>query len=185
MCVRARYLLRVALLLLSGGENPPSDKTSLQTEKVKLKYQLSKGVGKQDLIDKKIVRNRIKNLSDMRIKILVVDDEKSIVEALRIALESDNCTVIEAHTGSKAIEKARGELPDLILLDIMLPDMTGYEVCNKLKKDPSTKSIPIIMLTGMSGTGDKIAGLDLGADDYITKPFDLNELKARIHSVLQ
>ena len=119
-----------------------------------------------------------------RAKILVVDDEKSTVDALRISLESDSYEVVEARTGEGAIHKALGETVDLILLDIMLPDMTGYEICNKLRKNPSTKSVPIIMLTGMSGMSDKMAGLDLGADDYITKPFDLNELKAKIRIAL-
>ncbi|NJD53347.1 MAG: response regulator [Candidatus Methanoperedens sp.] len=120
----------------------------------------------------------------MQIKILVVDDERCIVNALKISLESDNYKVIEAYTGDGAIRKVKGEAPDLILLDIMLPDMTGYEICNKFRKDPSTRSIPIIMLTGMGETG-RIAGLELGADDYITKPFDLNELKAKIRVVLE
>ena len=119
----------------------------------------------------------------MRIKILVVDDEKWIVNALKMSLECDNYKVIEAYTGDGAIRKVHGEAPDLILLDIMLPDMTGYEICNKLRKDPLTRSIPIIMLTGMGETG-RIAGLELGADEYITKPFDLNELKAKIRAVL-
>ncbi|MCZ7381045.1 MAG: response regulator [Candidatus Methanoperedens sp.] len=114
---------------------------------------------------------------------MVVDDEKGIVSALKISLESDNYKVVEAYTGDGAIRKARSEIPDLILLDLMLPDMTGYEICNKLRKDPLTRSIPIIMLTGLGETG-RIAGLDLGADDYITKPFDLNELKAKIRNVL-
>jgi DNA-binding response OmpR family regulator len=117
-------------------------------------------------------------------KILVVDDERVIVSTLKIFLESDNYIVIEAYTGDGAIRKARREAPDLILLDIMLPDMTGYEICNRIRKDPLTRSIPIIMLTGMIGAADKIAGLDLGADDYITKPFDLNDLKAKIHDML-
>ena len=117
-------------------------------------------------------------------KILVVDDERSIVSTLKMALESDNYKVIEAYTGDAAIRKAHSESPDLILLDIMLPDVTGYEICNKIKKDPLTRSIPIIMLTGMNGSADKMAGMDLGADGYITKPFDLNELKAKIHTVL-
>jgi two-component system alkaline phosphatase synthesis response regulator PhoP len=121
----------------------------------------------------------------MQEKILVVDDEKGIVGMLRISLESDNYKVIEAYTGDGAIRKARSEAPDLILLDLILPDMTGYEICNKLRKDPKTKSIPIIMLTGMNGIADKMAGLDLGADDYVTKPFDLKELKAKIRNVLR
>ena len=120
----------------------------------------------------------------MQEKILVVDDERVIVNTLKISLESDNYKVVEAYTGDGAIRKARSEVPDLILLDIMLPDMTGYEICNKLRKDPLTRSIPIIMLTGMGETG-RIAGLELGANEYITKPFDLNELKAKICDVLQ
>lgn len=124
------------------------------------------------------------NLSDVQIKILVVDDEKNIVSTLRMFLESDNYKVVEAYTGDGAIKKARSEAPDLILLDIMLRDMTGYEVCNRIRKDPLTKSIPIIMLTGMGETG-RMAGMELGADEYITKPFDLNELKSKIRTVLR
>lgn len=120
----------------------------------------------------------------MQVKILVVDDERSIVSTLKMALESDNYKVIEAYTGDGAIRKAHSESPDLILLDIMLPDMTGYEICNTFRKDPLTRSIPIIMLTGMGETG-RIVGLELGANDYITKPFDLNILKVKIRNVLQ
>ncbi len=119
-----------------------------------------------------------------QVKILVVDDERGLVDALRISLESENYKVVEAYTGDGAIRKARSEAPDLILLDLMLPDMTGYEICNKLRKDPLTKSIPIIMLTGIGETG-RIAGLDLGANDYITKPFGLTELKTKIRNVLR
>ncbi len=131
------------------------------------------------------IRNRINDTSGTRVKILVVDDEKSTIDALRISLESENYEVLEAYTGDSAIKKA-GSVPlDLILLDIMLPDITGYEICNRLKKNPKTRSVPIIMLTGMSSASDKMAGLDLGADDYITKPFDQNELKAKIRIALQ
>lgn len=115
---------------------------------------------------------------------MVVDDEKEIVNALKISLESDNYKVIEAYNGDGAIRKARSEVPNLILLDIILPDITGYELCKEIKKDPITKSIPIIMLTGMGETG-RIAGMELGAKDYITKPFDLNELKTKILNVLR
>ncbi len=131
------------------------------------------------------VRDRIKSLSDTRVKILIVDDERAIVETLRISLESDSYSVIEANTGYEAIEKARTEVPDLILLDVMLPDMDGYEICNRLRGDPLTRLIPIIMLTGRGGISDKIKGLEKGADDYVTKPFNLNELKARIRAVLR
>lgn len=119
-----------------------------------------------------------------RSKILVVDDEREIINILKISLESENYKVVEAHTGDGAIRKARSEAPDLIILDLMLPDMTGYEICNKIRKDPLTRSIPVIMLTGMGETG-RIPGMELGADDYITKPFDLNELKTKIRNVLQ
>ncbi len=123
----------------------------------------------------------------MHTKILIVDDEKGIVDTLKASLESYNHHVIGTYTGSQAIKKARSEIPDLILLDIMLPDMTGYEVCNILRKDPVTRLIPIIMLTGLSGISksDKILGTEIGADDYITKPFDPDELHARIHAILR
>lgn len=120
----------------------------------------------------------------MQEKILVVDDEREIVNALRIYLESDNYKVLEAYTGDAAIRTLRREVPDLILLDLMLPDITGYEICNRIKNDPLTRSIPIIMLTGVGETG-RIAGLELGANDYITKPFDLHELKTKIRNVLK
>ncbi len=120
----------------------------------------------------------------MQSKILVVDDEREIINTLKISLESDNYKIVEAYTGDGAILKARSEAPDLILLDIMLPDMTGYEICYKLRKDPLTRSIPIIMLTGMGETG-RILGMELGANDYITKPFNLNELKAKIRNMLR
>ncbi len=125
------------------------------------------------------------NLPNAHIKILVVDDEKNMIDALRISLESENYDVVEAYTGEGAIQKARAERIDLILLDIMLPDITGYEICNKLRNNPLTRSIPIIMLTGMSGASDKMTGMDLGAYDYVTKPFDLDELKAKIRAALK
>jgi DNA-binding response OmpR family regulator len=128
-------------------------------------------------------RTIMNDLSNKRIKILVVDDERSTVDALKISLESDNYIVVEAYTGDGAVRKARSEIPDLILLDVMLPDRTGYEICNGLRKDPLTRTIPIIMVTGMGET-DRILGLELGAIDYITKPFDLNILRKKIRSVL-
>ncbi len=136
-------------------------------------------------LDTDEVRNRIRCLSDTRVKILIVDDEKDIVIPLKTSLESDNYNVVEAYAGYEAIEKAHFEVPDLVLLDLGLPDMDGYEVCGKMRKDPLTRLIPVIMLTGRDGIDSKIEGLDIGADDYITKPFNLGELKARIHTVLR
>ncbi len=120
-----------------------------------------------------------------RVKILIVDDEKDIVIPLKTSLESDNYNVVDAYAGYEAIEKAHFEIPDLVLLDIGLPDMDGYEVCGKIRKDPLTRLVPVIMLTGRDGIDSKVEGLDGGADDYITKPFNLDELKARIHAVLR
>lgn len=116
---------------------------------------------------------------------MIVDDEKDIVVQLKTSLESDNYNVVEAYAGYEAIEKAHFEIPDLVLLDIGLPDIDGYEVCGRMRKDPLTRLIPVIMLTGRDAIDSKIEGLDIGADDYITKPFNLDELKARIHTVLR
>ncbi|OHW63022.1 alkaline phosphatase synthesis transcriptional regulatory protein PhoP [Andreesenia angusta] len=118
-------------------------------------------------------------------KILVVDDESHIVELVRFNLESNGYSVVEASDGKEALAKAKEESPDLILLDLMLPIIDGTEVCKKLKNDVSTESIPIIMLTAKSDEMDKIIGLEIGADDYITKPFSLRELLARIKAVLR
>lgn len=118
-------------------------------------------------------------------KILVVDDESHIVELVRFNLESNGYSVVEASDGKEALARAKEELPDLILLDLMLPVIDGTEVCKKLKSDSSTEAIPIIMLTAKSDEMDKIIGLEIGADDYITKPFSLRELLARVKAVLR
>ena len=106
-------------------------------------------------------------------RILLVDDENSIVESLRYALEKEGYSVVEAADGAEALRLARSTLPDLVLLDIMLPGMSGFEVCRTLRKE---STVPILMLTARSDEPDRIVGLDLGADDYITKPFSMREL---------
>jgi len=131
------------------------------------------------------VEKRIKRLSDTRTKILIVDDELDTLLPLKRALEMEDFNVIEAQDGAEALEKVRSEIPDLLLLDLMLPKLNGFEVCQRLKKDDATNSIPIIMLTAKGETSDKIKGIEIGADDYVTKPFDLDELKARIKAVLR
>ncbi len=136
-------------------------------------------------LDANEIGKRIRRFSDSRIKIMIVDDERDAILPVRISLEADNYIVIEAYDGNEAVEKARSEIPDMILLDMMMPKMKGDEVCNRLKKDPRTRLIPIIMVTGVDKVSNKIESLDRGADDYITKPFDLNELKARIRTVLR
>ncbi len=118
-------------------------------------------------------------------KILVIDDEQHIIELLRYNLETNGYEVVEAKDGLEGIEKAKKEMPDLILLDLMLPVIDGIEVCRKLRIGDETKSIPIIMLTAKSEEMDKIIGLEMGADDYVTKPFSVRELLARIKAVMR
>jgi len=118
-------------------------------------------------------------------RILVVDDERHIVEFLVMSLRQNHYESLIAYDGYEAIALARGERPDLILLDSMLPGIDGAETCAALKKDATTRDIPIIFLTAKSEEDDKVTGLSLGADDYITKPFSLRELFARIEAVLR
>ncbi|MFB0527004.1 MAG: response regulator [bacterium] len=118
-------------------------------------------------------------------KILVVDDEPDLVELVKDVLERNNYFVISARNADLAIKKVRESKPDLIILDLNLPGIGGIEVCRILKRDRKTSSIPIIMLTVKSTETDKIAGLEAGADDYMTKPFSTAELVARTRAVLR
>lgn len=128
---------------------------------------------------------RTRNFSDTRSIILIVDDDMDSLLPLKRSLERENYKVVEAYSGQEALQKASAETPDVILLDLMMPGMDGYEVCNRLKKEMNLKNTQIIMLTARDDVGDKIRGLDLGADDYVTKPFNLSELKARIKTALR
>lgn len=116
----------------------------------------------------------------MKKNILVVEDENDIIEVLRYSLEKENYRPHVATNGAAALELASRIVPDLILLDIMLPELDGIEVCRRLKKDDRLHEIPIIMLTAKVAEGDKVKGLETGADDYVTKPFSTKELMARI-----
>jgi DNA-binding response OmpR family regulator len=118
-------------------------------------------------------------------KILVADDIKQNVKLLRVILTAAEYDVIEAYDGNEALEKARTENPDLILLDIMMPKLTGYEVCQKLRAEEATKNVPIIMITALHEMNDRIKGIEAGADDFISKPFNKTELLARVKSLLQ
>ncbi|MBI4343141.1 MAG: response regulator [Candidatus Omnitrophica bacterium] len=118
-------------------------------------------------------------------KILIVDDEKTIVETIRYNLEKAGFRTLTAADGQRALELAQRELPDLITLDVMLPEHDGFEVCRLLRQDPRTKRIPVILLTVKNEESDKIVGLELGADDYMTKPFSPKELVARIKAILR
>ena len=118
-------------------------------------------------------------------KILVVEDEKNIVRVITYNLEREGYQVIAVRDGEEALEKARKELPDLILLDLMLPKMDGLEVCRQLKASAKTSRIPIIMVTAKTQETDRVVGLEMGADDYIPKPFSPRELVARVKAVLR
>lgn len=118
----------------------------------------------------------------MKYKILVVDDEKPIADILQFNLEKEGYEVICAHDGNEAIELTKAEKPDLILLDIMLPEKDGMEVCREIRKE---FQMPIIMLTAKDSEIDKVLGLELGADDYVTKPFSNRELLARVKANLR
>ncbi len=115
-------------------------------------------------------------------KILVVDDEKKIVDIVKAYLERESYQVMVAYEGKSALELARRQLPDLIVLDLMLPEITGWDICRSLRR---TSDVPIIMLTARDETTDKIVGLELGADDYVTKPFDPKELVSRVKALLR
>lgn len=118
-------------------------------------------------------------------KIMVVDDEVHIIELIQFNLENAGFNVIVAASGEECLELCGREIPDLLLLDVMLPRMDGLDVCKRLKFGGRTSSIPIIMLTAKSEEIDKILGLELGADDYITKPFSVRELVARVKALLR
>ena len=118
----------------------------------------------------------------MQYKILIVDDDENICELLRLYLEKDGFETVVANDGEQAVDYAAKYTPDLILLDIMLPKLDGWQVCREIRK---SSDVPIIMLTAKGETFDKILGLELGADDYISKPFDTKEVIARIKAVLR
>ena len=118
-------------------------------------------------------------------KVLIVEDEANIRQLVKYNLEKESFQVIEAEDGLQGLRLAKAEKPDLVLLDLMLPQMDGLEVCRSLKGNQATAALPIIMLTAKSEEIDKVIGLELGADDYMTKPFSPRELVARVKAVLR
>ncbi len=118
----------------------------------------------------------------MTAKILVADDEQNITKLLRLYLRQEGYEVVVAHDGREALDRFATELPDLVLLDLMMPELGGIEVCTEIRK---TSDVPVIMLTARSEDVDKIVGLEMGADDYITKPFNPRELVERVKAVLR
>lgn len=115
-------------------------------------------------------------------KILIADDDENIAELIRLYVTKEGFTAITANNGAKALELFRSESPSIIILDIMMPEMDGWQVCREIRK---TSNVPIIMLTAKGETFDKVLGLELGADDYMVKPFETKELVARIKAVLR
>jgi two-component system, OmpR family, alkaline phosphatase synthesis response regulator PhoP len=118
-------------------------------------------------------------------KILIVDDEKDIVELLSYNLKKEKFSIVKAYDGEAALGLVRSEKPDLMILDLMLPKMNGLDVCKAIRRNPETANLPIIMLTAKGDEIDKIIGLEIGADDYITKPFSVKELIARVRALLR
>jgi phosphate regulon transcriptional regulator PhoB len=116
-------------------------------------------------------------------RVLVVEDERDVADLIRYNLAKEGYDVVVAPTGADALKQAREVHPDLVLLDIMVPQLNGWEVCRRLKQDADTKNIPVIMVTGRVEEGDKVLGFEMGADDYVTKPFSPRELLARIRAV--
>ncbi len=118
-------------------------------------------------------------------KVLIVDDEVDLVETLSFRLEAAGYTALAAHDGLEGLNKARADKPDLIILDVMMPKMDGYQVCRLLKFDQKLKTIPIIMLTARGQEQDKQTGNQVGADAYMTKPFDSKQLLAKVEELLK
>ncbi len=118
-------------------------------------------------------------------RILVVEDEPDVGELIRYNLAKEGYEVVRASNGVEALRQAREAVPDLILLDLMIPQLNGWEVCRRLRQDPATRATPVIIVTARVEEGDKVLGLEMGADDYVTKPFAVRELIARIRAVMR
>ena len=118
-------------------------------------------------------------------KILIVDDEVDLVKTIKFSMEAEGYMVLASYNGEDALNQARKENPDLIVLDIMLPKLDGYKVCRLLKFDEQYKNIPILMLTAKTQQKDKLLGKETGADEYITKPFDMDELMEKVKTYLK
>jgi DNA-binding response OmpR family regulator len=118
-------------------------------------------------------------------RVLVVEDEQDVAELIRFNLGREGYDVRVALNGAEALRQVREFRPEVILLDIMVPQLNGWEVCRRLKQEPETRSVPIILVTGRVEEGDKVLGFELGADDYVTKPFSPRELVARVRALLR
>jgi PleD family two-component response regulator len=124
-------------------------------------------------------------MSAVKGRILYVEDDPDVAGVIRLFFESEGYEVTIAPTGEEALDLCRSKLPDVILLDIMMPGVDGYEVCRRLRSNARTSHVPILFVTALDERSDRIAGLELGADDYITKPFDIEELRLRVQNVIK
>jgi phosphate regulon transcriptional regulator PhoB len=118
-------------------------------------------------------------------RVLVVEDERDVAELIRYNLSKEGYDVVVTASGTDAVKQAREARPDIVLLDIMVPHLNGWEVCRRLKQDAETRTVPVIMVTGRAEEGDKVLGFEMGADDYVTKPFSPRELVARVRAVVR
>lgn len=118
-------------------------------------------------------------------KILVVDDDIAINELIKVNLELNGYNVLQAHDGTTGFAIAKQELPDLIILDVMMPEVDGYTVAQRIRQNPTTEETPILMLTALSQLNDKVKGFDIGVDDYLVKPFEMEELQVRVRALLK
>ena len=133
----------------------------------------------------KIALDQRTETTTMATKVLIVDDEKDLVDLVRYHLEKEGFQCLQASDGLTALRLAREQRPGLLILDLMLPGLDGLEICRQLRRDPMTASLPIIMLTAKAAEVDRVVGLEVGADDYIVKPFSPRELVARVKAVLR
>ncbi len=118
-------------------------------------------------------------------KILVIDDDVAINELIKINLELNGYSVVQAFDGIEGFAVAKQELPSLVILDVMMPDVDGYTVAQRMRQHPDLKKVPILMLTALSQLNDKVKGFDIGVDDYLVKPFEMEELKVRVRALLK
>ena len=120
-----------------------------------------------------------------RSTVLVIDDERDVIELVRYNLEKNGFEVVAARDGKSGVAAAKASPPDIVMLDLMMPEMDGLEVCRTLRSEPKTKRVPVIMLTAKAAEADRVVGLEMGADDYIVKPFSPREMVARVKAVLR
>jgi DNA-binding response OmpR family regulator len=147
-------------------------------------YNIGRGFFVEDLRLQKEVTTMTQDRPHSKHIILVVEDDPDISNMLRIYFESRDYKVAVAPRGNTALELCQQELPSVVVLDIILPDIDGYQVCQRLKSEPRTRDVPVIFLTQKGERADRIAGLGFGADDYITKPFDIAELEASVEKLI-